>query len=209
MTLIDKRSHLIQTAERLFSVKGFEGTSVRDIAEEAGVNIAMISYYFRSKEGLMEALFEKRTEDIKMRVESLLKDDSLSPIEKVDMLIEEHVERVMRDKPFQKIMICEQVINKNPVIINLIREIKVRSTKVIGELIKDGQKKGAFKKKVDIVLLLSTMFGTIIHLMIADTFYRNYNNLNEMSDMEFQKLLKTKVTLHIKKIFKALLVNES
>ena len=209
MAVLDKRLQLLQTAERLFATKGFEGTSVRDIADEAGANIAMISYYFGSKEKLMQALFEQRTADKVLRVVSLLKDDTLSPIQKVDLLIEEHVDRVMRDQPFQKIMICEQIINKNPVIINLLKEIKLRNATVIGELIKDGQKKGAFKKKVDVVLLLSTMFGTVTQLMINHSFYRDFNNLGDMPDDEFQKTLKTRVTNHIKKIVKALLLNEA
>ena len=42
-----KREQILDVSERLFSEKGFEGTSVRLIASEAGVNVAMISYYFR------------------------------------------------------------------------------------------------------------------------------------------------------------------
>jgi len=64
MNYSEKQLQIIGTAERLFSTKGFDGTSVRDIADEAGVNIAMISYYFGSKEKLMEALFERRSSDI-------------------------------------------------------------------------------------------------------------------------------------------------
>ena len=209
MELKDKHIHLLKTAERLFANKGFEGTSVRDIAEEAGVNIAMISYYFGSKEKLMEALFEQRTAEIRMRVESLLKDNALSPMQKMDMLVEEHVERVMKDQPFQKIMICEQILNNNPVILKVLKEIKLRNTRLIEQLIKNGQKKGCFRKKVDVVLLLSTMFGTITHLMITHSFYRDFHNLNEMGEVEFQKHLRIKMTDHIKKIFKALLLNES
>ena len=56
----DKQIQIIETAEKLFADKGFSGTSVRDIADEADVNLAMISYYFGSKEKLLEALFTHR-----------------------------------------------------------------------------------------------------------------------------------------------------
>jgi AcrR family transcriptional regulator len=55
MEFTDKQIQIIDIAERLFAERGFDGTSVRDIADEAGINVAMISYYFGSKEKLMEA----------------------------------------------------------------------------------------------------------------------------------------------------------
>ena len=48
--LSEKQLHILLVAEELFALHGFDGTSVRDIAEKAGVNLAMISYYFQSKE---------------------------------------------------------------------------------------------------------------------------------------------------------------
>ena len=59
-----------------------------------------------------------------MRVESLLKNDSLTPFQKVEILIDEHIERVIHHEGFYKIMLCEQVINKNPIIIKLLIELK-------------------------------------------------------------------------------------
>ncbi|WP_315818732.1 TetR family transcriptional regulator [Paraflavitalea speifideaquila] len=56
----DKREHILLVAEELFAVKGFDGTSVRDIANQAAVNLAMISYYFGSKENLLKELIEYR-----------------------------------------------------------------------------------------------------------------------------------------------------
>ncbi|MBF2093022.1 helix-turn-helix transcriptional regulator, partial [Flavobacterium psychrophilum] len=52
----DKQIEIILVAEKLFAEKGFDGTSIRDIAKTAGINIAMISYYFGSKEKLLESV---------------------------------------------------------------------------------------------------------------------------------------------------------
>ena len=46
----DKRERIIETALHLFAQKGFEGTSIRDIAEKATVNVAMVNYYFEPEE---------------------------------------------------------------------------------------------------------------------------------------------------------------
>ena len=209
VTYNDKQIQILKTAEHLFSSKGFDGTSVRDIAEEAGVNIAMISYYFRSKEKLMEVLFEQRMGNVEMRAESLLKDESLSPIEKINILIDEHIERVMQRQKFYKILYCEQVLNKNPLIINVMNAFKKRHVAVISELIKDGQKKGIFKKKVDVVFMLNTMVGTVAQMMVSFDYYRDVNNMQEMGDEEFEKTIKRKLSIHIKTLFKAILTYEA
>ncbi|ARI76789.1 forespore capture DNA-binding protein RefZ [Halobacillus mangrovi] len=52
----DTRQKVLDVACRLFYSKGFNGTSVRDIAKEANVNVSLISYYFKSKQGLFESL---------------------------------------------------------------------------------------------------------------------------------------------------------
>jgi TetR/AcrR family transcriptional regulator, regulator of cefoperazone and chloramphenicol sensitivity len=53
----EARTHLLLTALRLFSEKGFAKTSTREIAQAAGANSAAISYYFGDKAGLYRAVF--------------------------------------------------------------------------------------------------------------------------------------------------------
>ncbi|MEO8117311.1 MAG: TetR family transcriptional regulator, partial [Bacteroidota bacterium] len=43
MILTDKHNHIIEKAEELFATKGYSGTSIRDIAKAANVNLAMVS----------------------------------------------------------------------------------------------------------------------------------------------------------------------
>ncbi len=54
----DSRIRLIEAATPLFAQKGFAGVSIRELAEAAGVNSALISYHFGGKEGLYEAVLE-------------------------------------------------------------------------------------------------------------------------------------------------------
>ena len=199
----------METAEGLFAERGFDGTSVRDIADEAGINVAMISYYFGSKDKLMEALFEMRVGNIKIRVESLIMDESISPLQKVYMLIDEHIERVMHKQSFYKIMIGVLATNKNPSILKAANRVKIRNAEVVNELIKDGQKKGVFKKKVDTVLMIGTMVGTVSQMMMSQDYYREFNNQQDISDEEFLSLFKRKLSTHIKTLFKAILTNEA
>ncbi len=56
----EKQIHILEVAEKLIAKKGFEGTSVRDISSTAEINVAMISYYFGSKEKMMSYLYQYR-----------------------------------------------------------------------------------------------------------------------------------------------------
>jgi AcrR family transcriptional regulator len=204
----DKQIQIIETAERLFAQKGFAGTSVRDIAEEAGVNLAMISYYFGSKEKLMQALFEHRSVNVRMRIETLLKDESLLPMQRVEFLIEDYIDRSFQREPFYKIMTCEQLMEKNHFIIELLGEVKKRNAQIVSELIVDGQEKGVFRKDVDVIFLLNTMVGTITQMLVSRQYYKEFHNLQNVPEDKFQEEFKQKLSKHIKSLFKAMLVYE-
>ncbi|MBL8567964.1 MAG: TetR family transcriptional regulator [Phreatobacter sp.] len=55
------KEEILDAAERLFAKFGFDGTSMREIAQEAGVAQALLHYHFKTKEGLFEAMFSRRS----------------------------------------------------------------------------------------------------------------------------------------------------
>lgn len=57
---LDKRSRLILAANRLFHSKGYERSSIADIAQEAGVPLGNVYYYFKTKEALVDAVIARR-----------------------------------------------------------------------------------------------------------------------------------------------------
>jgi AcrR family transcriptional regulator len=85
----DAKQKLIQTARLLFSQKGFEGTSTRDIARESGLNISLISYYFGGKEGLYKQVFMSFGEHIAKVI-----DDTLASFQGLEMNQKNFVEEV-------------------------------------------------------------------------------------------------------------------
>ncbi len=196
-------------AEDLFSSKGYDGTSVRDISEAAGVNVAMISYYFGSKEKLMEALFELRIGYLATRMEDLIKDNTSTPLQKVGSLIDDHIERALGRRKFYSIMINEQLTNKNPVIIKKLNELKKHNIQLLTELIGGGELKGQYKKKIDFMLLLNTIVGTVSQTMCTQELYRDVNEQQDMPDDLFLKQLKRKLSIHIQTLVKAILNYEA
>jgi len=74
MTTKDK---ILDTAERLFARHGVEGTSLRAITKEAGVNLAAVNYHFQSKEALIHAVIARRVDPINEKRNALL--DTVDP----------------------------------------------------------------------------------------------------------------------------------
>jgi AcrR family transcriptional regulator len=61
----EARAKILSAAEELFAASGFAGTAVRDIARRAGVNGAMIHYYFGNKERLYHAIIENAASTVR------------------------------------------------------------------------------------------------------------------------------------------------
>ena len=68
------KERLLDAAEQLFAQRGFHGVSLRDITEEAGVDVALVSYHFGSKRALFTAVFERRAEVLNRERLELLED---------------------------------------------------------------------------------------------------------------------------------------
>src|SRR5690625_3882775 len=82
------KQKVIDAASLLFFQKGFHGTSVRDIAEEATVNVSLISYYFKGKQGLFEYAIVQYYEEYLSEIEvSLQQTESQSIKEQLKRLI--------------------------------------------------------------------------------------------------------------------------
>lgn len=198
----------MEAAERLFAEKGFDGTSVRDIAEEAGVNLAMISYYFGSKEKLMESLFVHRGNSITLQLESMLQNKEMTSLQKAYGLIDSYMDKIMKLQCFHKIMSREQMADVKGATTKLIHQLKKKNQELVQQLISEGQKKGEFRKNIDVPLLMATLIGTTGHLVTTQHYYRKLNNLETLSDEDFEKHIKKKLSSHLKSVFKAILTYE-
>lgn len=84
-------------AEKLFMEKGFSGTRTRDIAEAANINLALLNYYYRSKENLFNMIImEKLDKFINLMIE-ILNDKSTSFAEKIDLMVNRYSDLIIND----------------------------------------------------------------------------------------------------------------
>ena len=89
-----------------------------------------------------------------------------------------------------------------------IQELKKQNQALIREILTEGQKKGVFKKNIDLPILMMTLVGTISQLLTTQHYYKEINGLQDMPADEFQKHIRKKLSQHLKKIFHAILSNE-
>lgn len=202
----DKQIEILQVAEKLFSEHGFDGTSVRDIAKEANINIAMISYYFGSKEKLLEALIINRISDLRMELENLFK-ENLSPFEKIDKLIELYITRINKNCGMYQIIHFEIMSKKRDINYDAFNEVKKYNLQVLKNIIEEGQSKEMFTKNINVALIPPTIMGTYFHFQMNKPFYSDLFDLKTKED--FNNYVHTDLTRHIQKTIKALLVYEN
>jgi len=198
---VDKRAHILSVAEELFAENGFDGTSVRDIAQLANVNLAMISYYFGSKEKLLEALIEDRAGYTLGILEELSKNQTLTPWEKIDKQVDFYVEKILSNFKFHCIM-SQQYKSTQPEIKELLITIKLRNLEQIKQVIADGQKKKVFRK-VDVELTMASVFGTLTHITNSKALYCRLMKIDETDDANYRKKIAPRLKTHLKQMMRA------
>lgn len=202
----DKQIQILEVAEKLFSENGFDRTSIRNIAKEAKINIAMVSYYFGSKELLLESLIIYRTSDLKSQLDNLIQED-LNPIDKINKLIEIYINRISSNKGIYRILHFEFSSKKREQNLQEFAELKKGNLKSLETIILEGQNKGVFRKDVIVPLITPTILGTFFHFHMNKTFFENLLNLK--TEALYNNYIKTNLTQHIQQTIKALLIYEN
>jgi AcrR family transcriptional regulator len=201
----DKQIQILQVAEKLFTEHGFDGTSIRHIAKDANINIAMISYYFGSKEKLLEALIITRISDLRLEMENLYKEE-LSPFEKIDKLIELYITRLNKNRGMYQILHFEISTKKRDINFEAFNEVKKHNLLALNNIIEEGQTKGLFKKDINVALITPTIMGTYFHFHMNKPFYQDLLELK--TDEAYNNYINTTLIKHIQQTIKALLKYE-
>lgn len=205
MALKDKKAIIIEAAATLFSQKGFEGTSMRDISSAADVNLAMINYYFGSKEKLFEAVMVTNSEYLNAFLLEILKDDELSSMDKMNRLIDYQVKRLREKREFHKLMHHEIMLNQRMDVSEIIKAIIQKNSVLLREVIEQGIQNGSFRQ-VDVPLVIATLFGTLNQLFLSNTICKIvFNKCNTDAD-PIDDALTQRLSDYLKDLMRAVLV---
>ncbi|WEK71470.1 MAG: TetR/AcrR family transcriptional regulator [Candidatus Chryseobacterium colombiense] len=202
--MLSKEENILYAAEKLFAELGFEGTSTREIAKAANVNISMISYYFGSKEKLYEKLVEYRMSEGQFFSKDILERTDINEWEKIEKIIDQFSGKVRNHKCFYRIMQREQLHTKNPQIVEFLKQTKMGFIAMYSKILESGLEKGIFTKNPPIYLLHATVSGTLFYASNAKEMYKEFLNDTEEEEV-FDEKYYTELNKHIKYLLKDLL----
>ncbi len=201
----EKQIQILQVAEKLFAEKGFDGTTIREISEKANVNVAMVSYYFGSKEKLLESLILFRTSDLKNSLEHII-DEDLNPIRKIEKFIQLYIERIDNNRNFHHILLFEISSNKRAMDFESFTEVKKANIKSLEKIIHEGQFQNIFRKDINVHLIIPTVLGTYFYFQMHKSFLSDVLSLD--SEKNYNNYIQNDLTKHIQQTIKSLIIYE-
>jgi AcrR family transcriptional regulator len=101
-----------QAARQLFTSNGFTAVTIRDIAKEAGCNVALLNYYFRSKDKLFEIIMLENLAHFVSGVATVLSDESTSLEQKFEKIVAIYIDKLTREP--ELILFIVNEIRANP-----------------------------------------------------------------------------------------------
>ncbi len=84
---VSTEEKILEAARVVFAREGYAGARTRDIAAEAGINLALLNYYFRSKEKLFEVVMLEGMQQFAKGLGSIVNDTNLSLTQKVEGIV--------------------------------------------------------------------------------------------------------------------------
>jgi TetR/AcrR family transcriptional regulator len=102
---------ILAAAKQVFMENGLDGARMQDIADKAGINKALLHYYFRSKDKLFEQIFMEEAKKFMPRVTTIMLSD-LPLFEKIEQFVGQYIDTLTQN-PLLPLFILNE-INKNP-----------------------------------------------------------------------------------------------
>ena len=198
----------MQKAIELFSKFGFDNTPIRELCHEAGVNIAMINYYFGSKEKLFEDIIVYKSHYMKEILQGVQADELLGDMEKMHLIIEHYVNRICSNPLFHRILQQELLNNSRPEMNRTIGKMFTGNMLILKAILEDGMRKNVFRK-VDPEFTIVTVLGTINQFMTTPAIYSLLPETEEIKDPFQDEPLRKRLIEHLKQLMEAHLLQKS
>jgi TetR/AcrR family transcriptional regulator len=162
----DAKLKLMEAALPLFATKGYKAVSIKEIAVAAGVNSALISYYFQSKEGLYTAVVESQFNKFQ---EAILRSDwlKLEPIERIRQFVLNFT-RLHRTNPYLRLLMTSEINHPSPSFKQFGEKYLSKSSGFLIQTITEGIAKGQFREDLNPTYTMAIVVGMINYYFIVE-----------------------------------------
>ena len=162
----DSRTAILDAAERLFSVRGFAATTIKQIAAAANVNSALLYYYFADKERLYREVLGRLLTGL-VAAGARAVDEAHSPEEAIRSLVRIQA-ATLASNPFVPRLIARELVDNDaahatPHITKLAAEVFTR----LCEMIRQGQRAGIFRSDLDPQFAAISTISQMVYFHIA------------------------------------------
>ena len=166
---VDTRQAIVNAAQELFAHKGFQSTTVREIAARAGVNIAMVYYYFQTKEKLYRTIIEDSFQSLAQLLIACVEADRKVE-ENLYCLIKVFIGFFAENRILHRIMLREIAARSEHIEV-IVKKYISRNFALINGVLQEGVRGGVFRP-VDTVLTTFSLIGMILHYFNAEPVIR-------------------------------------
>jgi AcrR family transcriptional regulator len=190
-----------EAARKVFMSKGFAGTRTRDIAEASGINLALLNYYFRSKEKLFNIIMQETLYSFLERLSFVFNDPGTTLTNKIESIAVNYIDFLIAN-PNVPIFIMSELHNKST---DLLEKIPLKISILKSEFVKqytDAAEKGKITERNPIHFLLNIM-GMVMYPFIAETMLKGITQISHAQFVDLMEERKTKIPTWIKTMMKA------
>ncbi|WP_213189736.1 MULTISPECIES: TetR/AcrR family transcriptional regulator [Cloacibacterium] len=182
---------ILLSASKVFTEKGFAGTRTRDIAEEAGINLALLNYYFRSKEKLFEQVMKVKMVLLFGQIVPILTNEKTNLEEKIDLVSNKYFE-ILSKNPNLPLFVLSEMQKKNSEVKSIIPVNKIFKNSVILKQIKER------KPELNPSHFLINLLSMTIFPFITKPVFNTFDLMNETEFQQFVEERKRLVPIWIK-----------
>ena len=176
------RKQLLEAAMTLFAEQGISATSVADIAAHAGVTPAMVHYYFKNREQLLDAVVEERLQEFISFVWDPVSEGGDDPLAMLTGLVH-RIMKVTDQMPCIPSLWVQEVLSEGGLLRErVLKRLPVNKLKHISNSISIAQSRGSINPEIDPALVVLSVVGlTMIPLAAPKIWHRlpNVERLNK------------------------------
>lgn len=187
---------LLRAAKKVFAQNGFERATVKDIADEAGVNVSLVSYHFNGKENLFRECVQSYGEERLASTERFLKTPTSVDDFRVRLTVylEDYLLTALRE-PDTMLIMHRECIGQNPLTSDLFEGLFLKGVKNLIRFFSEGAEKGFLAGGVDPHYAVLTVMGAIIHAIQMNPKHEKMFKLGLRDQAHREKIVQTLVTM--------------